>query len=347
MKSACLALAFSLALSAPASDPLAEMSQAPVDEVALTGKLLAEIEGDFVHPAFSPDGRRLAYSRVVVKDGTELCEVLVRDLATSELITLLDSESSRRYAMYSSFVTGIRWQDENVVEAGISDGDVGWTLIRFDISETKILSEDARYADEELFELTPEGEALLARAQRAFPSWRPELLENVVLEGLRLGDGIYIGQKQYVDEDYHIWQLDLGRAEAVRILELPVKRYDLWGGFVWRDWLVLQLRDVDRLHLLLRHEEQWRRVGPLLPVRRGVLEVKHSSPVRALFIVKLHRRLERGDNPLFILDEDGLRRLTGTGELYDVAVDPAGKKICLVVWQEGQRHLIIRDLSLK
>gem|GEM_PF-6912435 len=52
--------------------------------------IVARIDGgDFVQPSFSPDGKRLAYAKVVVYDSTELAEVYVRELSLGKTWLLL------------------------------------------------------------------------------------------------------------------------------------------------------------------------------------------------------------------------------------------------------------------
>lgn len=76
----------------PLNDPLKSFSAPLTREVKISGGLVGTIKnGDFVHPTFSPDGKLLAYSRVLVKRDLEGTEVLLSDLSTHKQSVLLNS----------------------------------------------------------------------------------------------------------------------------------------------------------------------------------------------------------------------------------------------------------------
>ena len=54
-------------------------------EIEIAGKTIAAIEnGDIIHPTFSSDSKRLAFSKVIVKNKEELTEIGVLDLQTKK-----------------------------------------------------------------------------------------------------------------------------------------------------------------------------------------------------------------------------------------------------------------------
>ena len=73
---ACLLLSAAVSSQQPEAPTQvrSHSSDAVVPTVRLSGtKLLAHVRGDNVHPALSPDGTRLAYSKVIAAGGSRNC----------------------------------------------------------------------------------------------------------------------------------------------------------------------------------------------------------------------------------------------------------------------------------
>ncbi len=335
------------------SDALSEFSLVPVEETRLSGNTLLMLrDGDFVHPAFSPDGRKLAYSRVVVEGRTELTEVLVRDLGSGGVRVLLDPGSSKDYATYKAYVSDLEWIDEKRIEARIPDGDVDVSIVTYDAFTGEVVSRKGmNLAHENWIEMesSAEEEEFLRKAASSFPSLRRKVLLSAfeIQSAFPVPDKGYVIQKAYHGEDNHIWYLGLEHNEMVRLLALPDEReYKLVGGFVLGDSFVLVLCGPKKGHVLEYREGDVSRLAEFEGGTRGAwasFEVKASLAGRVIFIVNVHEPYEGGDNPLFVYDSSALRRVTDFPELYNIAVDPTGQRICFVVWENDQRHLIVKE----
>ena len=327
----------------PSVDPLAALPSVPAAEISLTGETVVRIaDGDFVHPTFSPDGSKLAYSGVVVVDGKELTEVLVHDLTTKKRTNLLDSEASRKYAVYKSFVMGMEWKDNTTLQAEISDGDVDWTIVRFDVRSGKILSEKYGEPDFEFPRNTP----LFQEALAAFPSWREDVLARALRNARVVGAKRYVVQKNYAGEDHHIWCLDVERKQMKKLLELPDDWSDaLRGAFGLGKAVVFLVRNprAKRGYLLLSQAGDLTKLAEFDGI--ASLRVAHASSERVLFRVHVGRPGGKSENLLFLFDRNGLKRVTGVANLYDVVVDQGGRMICYTVRSNGQRHLLVKELS--
>jgi len=331
----------SCATAASAAPPQNAATQ--LEKVPLSGKVVLEItEGDFVHPAFSPDGKRLAYSGVIVQDGTELTTVEVLDIASGDLTTLLDAESSKRFAVYKSFVFDLRWTDHRTLVAHISDGDADVTAVTFDVVKGKILSEEFHGTEDTDLEFAGEN-----RPSFAFPAWpigvlRSALDNNPVDAG---GDRLVV-QKRFAGEDDHIWLLELSAGRATKILDVPEDpRQMLTGGFGHTDSLIFAMERGPQIILYHYQDGETIEYGRIeTAAGRGRLDLKHSFHDSVFFQVKRFRSYEQGHNPLFLYDASGLREVEVEGDLYDAAVSPDGALLCLVLWRGGQRRLIIVEL---
>jgi Tol biopolymer transport system component len=111
-------------------------------------KVISDIllnHGDYVHPKFSPDGKLLAYSRVILeksRDGnnTEYTEVLIMDLTTGKIKKLLDPEASKKYAVYKAYVSDLEWKNNRECIVTVSDGDVGASILTIDSLKQKVIN---------------------------------------------------------------------------------------------------------------------------------------------------------------------------------------------------------------
>jgi uncharacterized membrane protein YfcA len=320
-------------------------SSTPLPTVSITEKTVATItDGDFVHPAFSPDGKKLAYSGVIVENKTELTEIFVRDLKTGNVTRLLDTEKSQSYAVYKSYVFDLTWKDNQKITAHISDGDVDSTVVTFDVAEGKILSEEFSSEEMNIPEFSPLGQ----RAKATFTDWPEGVLGSALNQPfIQIGDDALVVQKHYAREDDHIWRLDFTTGKITKLMDVPEKPYQsLASGFPFGDSIVFALRQPSRITIYLYQDGE---VAKLVEIPteegRGRTRVKHHSGAGVLFLLQLHRSYEQGHNPLLLYNHSGLHEIKVENELYDAAVSPGGKLLCLVLWQNNQRHLVIKELN--
>jgi hypothetical protein len=152
----------------PADDP---------SEIKISGVLVVTIKnGDFVYPTFSPDAKRLAYSRVIRRKDFESTEVLLYDLNTHKQSVLLNSKKAETYATYKVFVSGMQWQSKNHLQVSVGDGDVGGTDLIFDPVTRKLLKEtNHSFDDEDITPSSPDDEKDFQHARRLFPSFPEEI----------------------------------------------------------------------------------------------------------------------------------------------------------------------------
>ena len=316
---------------------------------------IAITDGDFVHPAFSPDSKRLAYSGVIVRDGTELTEIFVRTLGSGETVRLLDSVKSKDFAVYKSFVIGLEWKDDNTLVAKISDGDVDATIVTFDVNEKRILSTDfSGYDDRGIFESNPVG----AQAKATFTDWPASVLGSALNQPfIQLGseaneDNVeaLVVQKHHAREDDHIWRLDFATGAITKLMDVSDKPYArLIGGFGYKGSVIFTLQRAAGITIYRSQESSVGQVPEEIAEIEGAettawVETKHSSWEATFFQVRRHRSYEQGHNPLFLYDASGLREVEAGGDLYGASVSPDGTLLCLVLWRDSQRHLIIQGL---
>ena len=172
----------------------------------ISGRVIATItDGDFVHPAFSPDGRFLAYSQVLVSGEFENTKVVLRDLSTKRETVLLNSKQAKRYATYKAAVTAMKWTSARRLEVEVSDGDMGLTYLTFDPLRRKLLKErtdDLDLIQPETPRLSPEYEKAYQQARLLFPATSEEALIRAFNGGVAFKSAIVLaltrGPKVYL-----------------------------------------------------------------------------------------------------------------------------------------------------
>jgi len=305
-------------------------------------------DGDFVHPTFSPDGKVLAYSRVVVKGDFENTEILLHDLNTNRRSILLNSRKAAAYATYRAFVTEMKWIGAKRLEVTISDGDVDSTRLIFDPQRRRLLKERAEGGDElETRPLSPVEQKAYQQASSLFPSFPREVLDNALRNtALVIPDQGIVLQKNYAGHDSNVWFLDFQNKSVRALINLPDDSANAFnGGVSFKGAIVLALSRDTKTYLFLYRDGKISRLGEFDSSGFSGIEVKHVSSSRVIFLLRTHGTTDPGNNPLFVFDGSQLLRIKENSQLYDAAVDPAGRRIAYCYWAGDKRHIVVKELN--
>jgi hypothetical protein len=304
-------------------------------------------DGDFVHPTFSPDGKVLAYANVVMKGDFENTEIFLHNLSTNRRSTLLNSRKAAAYATYKAFVTEMKWIGAKRLEVMISDGDVDSTRLIFDPQRRRLLKERFEGGDELDTQLAPVAQKAYEQASSLFPSFPRKALENALRNtALVIPDQGIVLQKNYAGHDNNIWFLDFQNKSVRALINLPEDSVNAFnGGVALKGAIVLALSRDTKTNLFLYRDAKISRVGEFESSGSGWIEVKHVSSSKLIFLLRTHGTTEPGDNPLFVFDGTQLLRIKEYSQLYDAAVDPAGRRIAYCYWAGDKRHIVVKELN--
>lgn len=319
----------------------------PVSEPSLiSNKIIARIDdGDFMHPVFSPDGKRLAYAKVVVRDNTELTEVYVRELASGKTWRLLDATTSVKYATYKAFVNRLDWISNDRLVALISDGDVDSTQVEFDVGARHIVADRASDGESAWYAQIDEW----MQSVKQLPPWEPAVVRNAFENGVRLQDGSFLIQPFYADVTPNVFHIT-PQGRVTQLTHLPETSVGaLCGALLLNDTLLFMLSDSrlgnSRSADLLRFQNgQVEKLGSLATFTEPELTPLHMDNARALFFVTTGYSYERNPGVLYSYSSEGLREWSAPGPLYDVASASNSDILALVFWQDERRVIEIREL---
>ena len=331
-------------------------AQVSSDAAKITGKTIALIsDGDFVYPTLSPDGNQIAYSRVVVKNKTELTEIIVKDLRTNRAVVLLTPQTSKKYAAYAAFVSGFEWVDNNKLTATISDGDVDSTDLTFNVKTRRIIKTEYSGDEDYPGSLVQKD---LEFAVKPVQQIAPQMPVEVVNEALQTGNGAFAVEKRgvvfqhhYFKYDDHIHFFDF-QAKTRRILLEVNDSFErlpsLLGGFALKNKIIFALdaRTGVRIYehyngetkLLIEH-----RPANFKPNNFGFV-IKYRTPEKILFMLQPSSTIAEVRGTLWIYDANGLRQTSDQSNLLDADVNAKAKRIAFSYWEKEKRHIAVKEL---
>jgi len=342
-----------LALSAHAPTVLAEaqfieaLPQSAIKKEPLKAKLVRRLDqGDTLHPTFSPDGRYIAFTRVVIRNDTELAETGYLDLRTGKSVILLGADSTSKLSVYKAFVYNIRWLDTYRVEFSISDGDVDSTIVTFEIPSNKMVAQRASGADEEAM-AKPEHLALAKQYAEVFPEIR-DYLPDMFRQAVNVAPGRWVFQKNYANQDDHVWLVD-AKANTHRVLvKLPEEgwHYGLRHAISRGNDLVLVLAREGSVYLVLV-DSKLARIVDRFPVEnyQSVYAVQAGNTQNRYFTVHTDHVRTRQPARLYRWDKRGVQRMETGKEIIEADVSKDGKLAALVSWQGDKRVVEVLRLG--
>jgi hypothetical protein len=274
--------------------------------VQSTGRTIAAITGkDLVHPTLSPDGKFLAYAEVLVQKGVENTAVRILNLDTKKSILLIDDKTAAKYKTYKSFVIDMEWSRADRLSVTISDGDVDSTMLTFNPGTQKLISTEFLEPGSSV----GQQEKLLGKIRAAFPNVNAEALKNGIYRYQVLKNGVVLMPGELFGKENNLWAFDIPKKSVTKLLA-----------------------DQDPLAKSLLNEEYY-------------MKVIYSSAQRTIMIVYAHKSYEKGNNPLYFLENGQLRLSNAYQELYDVSVNAKGDRIAYCFWKNGKRQIVVKTLT--
>lgn len=321
----------------------------PVSDPAIVSNgVISRIDnGDSLLPVFSPNGKQLAYVRTIIQRQTELTEVRVRDLSTGADWLLLDADTARKYAVYKAFVYKLEWTSSDRLVASVSDGDVGTTLVEFDVAARRII--DARQ-DEDLEAAWYAEIERRMRTVAQLPDWNRPVVENAFQNSVELQDGSFLIQPQYAGvapDVFHITQ----QGRLTRLTRLDKNAYNaLCGGLLVGDSLLFLLADSrtgnSRKASLLRYRnERIEKMTSVATLTEPELIPLHVRQSRALFFVSTGYPYQRSPGVLYDYASGQLRSWPAPNILHGATADSSGRKLSLVMWENDRRVIEVREIG--
>ena len=309
----------------------------PVKTAPLTGKTVRRLsDGDTLHPTFSPDGRYLAFTRVIAQDNTELTEAGYLNLATGKTTILLNAETSKEYAVYASFIYLIKWISNTRIEFWVSDGDVDTAVLTYDITQNKKIAQ--RYVGGEEDIPTKEHEAVATQFGAAFPEIKPHL-SGMLQQGTHVSPDKWVFQKNYSGQDNHVWLIDRKNNTHRVLLELPDEGISTFRYAIARgNAFLLVVGYQNTVSLVLVDKKGARIIDRFATENYQQVYAKQLGSESNVFFV-VHTGHVRTRNPahFYRWNKHGIRKLKIGSDFIEADVSKDGKKVAVVSWQGDKR----------
>ena len=292
-------------------------------------------------------GEQLAYVRAIVKRQTELTEVYVRDLSSGADWLLLGAETARKYAVYNAFVYNLEWTSNDRLVASVSDGDVGTTLVEFDVAARRIINERQ---DEDLEAAWyAEIESRMSSVEK-LPDWDMAIVQNAFENSVKLQDGSFLIQPQYTGvapDVFHITQ----QGQLTRLTRLDKDAYNaLCGAVQLNDSLLFLLAESrtgnsTKASLLRYRDGHIEKLASVATLTEPELHPLHTGQGRALFFVSTGYPYQRSPGALYEYASGQLRIWPSPNALHRVTADSSERKLSLVMWENDRRIIEIREIG--
>jgi hypothetical protein len=321
------------------------------DTIALSSFTIT-LGGDYVYPRFSPDARHLGFAEVVRLDSSESARLLVLDLTTSSIDTLMGSDSTRALGVYSAFVFDITWHGADSLTYSLSDGDVGSTRLLYSLSKHRLLDKQSSEGVDDIDSLPDSLQAVAARLVQLYPHYPPPAIAGSLFNRpVFLGDSAVLVQFSYHNVDNSVHLLSRREPADTILLELPFGREGIGafgGGFNLKGALVFAAR-VDSTALVYVRTPS-HTPTPLLTARahmqQPTLTLRFSDGHTGVALLQTGQTYERTQNVAVLVDSTGLRVLKVPGELFDVDVSPDASRIAVAYWAGPRRNLGVARFHL-
>ncbi len=326
----------------------ATFSRPVPDSAIVSDRVISRIDaGDSVLPVFSPDGKQLAYVRTIVRRQTELTEVYVRDLSSGADWLLLDADTSRKFAVYKAYVYQLEWVSNDKLVASISDGDVGTTLVGFDVAARRIINQRP---DEDLEAAWYAEIENRMRAVAKLPGWNKPVVQNAFENSVELQDGSFLIQPQYAGVAPDVFHIT-PHGRLTQLTRLDKNAHNaLCGGLLVGDSLLFLLADSrtgnSRKANLLRYRDgRIEKLASVDTLTEPELVPLHVRQTRALFFVSTGYAYQRSPGVLYEYASGQLRRWPPPNVLHRVTADASGRKLSLVMWENDRRIIEVREIG--
>lgn len=322
------------------------------EEIKITGETLAAFtDADYVFPRFSPDGKQIAYSKVLIektKDGqTENSEIHLYDLQKKAKAILLNANQARKFATYASFVANLQWLDTRRLRAYISDGDVDAAVLTFNTQTRHLMKTEYEGAYDSAFN-PPKMESVYLSLIKLFP----EISKDFAITAFNVGQAFKIGNRgviaqfAHADTDSNIWFFDFQTKKKYLLSEVPKGVYDfrLLGAFETAGKIFFTVDDKDKTRFFIYQNARTKQLAET--TFGGSFQMKFISDKKAVFLLKQPNYETEKQSSLWLFDGDSIKHVTDVENLSDADIEASGKMIALCFSPDKKnRQISIRKVK--
>jgi hypothetical protein len=301
--------------------------------------------GDFVSPRLSPSGQFLAVAQVFGDASTEWTQILLINLKTRHIDTLIDSSQAAKHAVYKSFISDLKWRsDDSTIIADIHNGDDGITRLIVSIHKRILAQENPGSAEEATIDTRID--SIKSKILLLYPELSQQPLKLALEQrALLLDNGILI-QKNYFGEDNNVWLLGVNEHKITKLVAIDDNSpYSFGGGFsIGNSGLFcVNLQSTACLYKT-DNNKAVRLFSTPCKLQTPYLTVRYQTKNEAWFMLVVNEQYEKGNNSIFYFDGQ-LFPILKTKDLYDFDIGAQCTLAAFAFWENNTRHITVRRIK--
>lgn len=313
-------------------------------------------KGDYVCPRLSPNGEYLALSEVIGDSSYENTQILLVDLHTYKVDTILTSGFLLKFGVYASFVREMKWITDKLLKVLVSDGDVGYTDLIVDIFNHKI-TDESHFDDTDYLGLSLEYKKLAIKMIKLYPELiAPKGWNDIgVIESGLNDNPIIIDRKgvilqtRFYGFDRNIWYYSLKNKHSICLLDtLIVHNPSLGGGATFNESTAFVYTDSTKAILSIFSDNKISKSMCYMTMtkedRAYLIEISRLK--NGLWLnLKLYPPYEKGGNPILWFNGNTLSEIKTNDLIFDFDINQENKMIALCFWNDDKRNIVLKGYS--
>jgi hypothetical protein len=226
-------------------------------------------------------------------------EVNLFNLKTKKTKVIISASDLKGYAAYGAYASNPTWLNKSVIKIDVSDGDVGFAQVSFDLEKSTL--KKGKMTDFDEWE--PEQHSDISDLFKScFANVKDSVIFSGYLEWLNKGKSA-IYQARYVDVDNNLWYIDFEACNRQLILETGDSKSDDFEGWlagfaISQDQLIFMMdkgypTKTSNIYLAKFYDSQIQSVTSQLSFKEsGKLSYLGTYKSKSLFKVKLNDRCQ-------------------------------------------------------
>lgn len=343
-------------LSAAESDhKLSGYKKIKAENRKLKVKNIATMEDrDYYLPRISPANDKVVFASVLKeKDATFSSKIFYYDLKEHRKKLIIDRKNSKASSDLSKgyffLPSDITWKNNNLVNIIFSNGDFGIITLVYDIKLGKIIVESRGQGGDGIV-MDKTGKTIFEKVQKTYPFYDAGNLYQIAsgiqyinYEPQKITKIFYQVRDVNFSSDVNVTDFTAGGLRD--ILNGNHLRLFLVGSVQYKDKYLLEITN-EKNNYIFEYGKNLKLLD-VRPVNEEAYPVKliYKTGKNIIFMNRLYKSYEQGNNPLFIYDGITLNHINNWDNLNELNYSRDFSKLAVCYWKNNKRVISIYEIK--